>query len=528
MIILRRLNKKIIRDFFVLFRTLLLLVIVSLCPLQTLIASENEILSGWFPLEPYMHVEDRQGIPHLTGLDIRMLEVATKNAGFRANFEQLPWQQLLAAIKSGKRQIAPFATQTPEREQWAYFSDPYRWEENVLYVKKGTELRFTSIPDLLKEFERKQFRLGVMDGFVYADAQINAYIADPKNAARIIRVKFDNDNLMNLGQGKIDGFFTDRLSGATLVWRLGDRQLVEEIVLGIHTPIHFIMSKQSTTPEMVAKINASLKTMRENGDHSRVMRQYILPVLLMQTIDKPWFFWVEIMAIIAFVISGVIIAERENLNLISAFGLSIVPSFGGGLIRDLIVNRSPVGVLVTPRYIFTVCVVFLIAVLLINIYDILKKTVSCRNIIKIVPADRTIHRIVDIFDAIGTSAFTVIGVLVGVMSHADPLWVWGPLFAVMTGVGGSTIRNTLVGYRALGNDYTYAEIPLLTGLILSIYLQGQTELINPTEILWVVIATIAFGFLFHIAVYFYQIPALKIHLLPSSPQDVEKSEKSET
>ncbi|MBX9697108.1 MAG: hypothetical protein K2X53_03390, partial [Alphaproteobacteria bacterium] len=80
---------------------------------------------------------------------------------------------------------------------------------------------------------------------------------------------------------------------------------------------------------------------------------------------------------------------------------------------------------------------------------------------------------------------------------------------------------------ALGNDYTYAEIPLITGLMLSIYLQGQTELINPTEILWVVIATIAFGFLFHIAVYFYQIPALKIHLLPPSPQDVEKSKKSE-
>lgn len=508
-----------------LFRRLLLFIVVSLCSPQTLIASENEILSGWFPFEPYMHIVERQGIPQLTGLDIRMLEVATKNTGYRANFEKIPWQQLLEAIKSGTRQIAPFATKTPEREQWAYFSIPYRWEENVLYVKRGSDLKFNSISDLLKEFERRKFRLGVMDGFVYADPAINDYIANPKNAPHIVRVKFDNDNLMNLGQEKIDGFFTDRLSGATLIWRSGDRQLVEEHVLGIHTPIHFIMSKKSTTPEMVEKINGSLKTMRENGTHSRIMREYILPVLLMQTIDKTWFFWVEIMAIIAFVISGVIIAERENLNLISAFGLSIVPSFGGGLIRDLIVNRSPVGVLVTPRYIFTVCVVFLLAVLLINIYDALKRTVRCRSIVKIIPTDRVIHRIVDIFDAIGTSAFTVIGVLVGVMSHADPLWVWGPLFAVMTGVGGSTIRNALVGYRALGNDYTYAEIPLITGLALSIYLQGQTELINPTEILWVVIATIVFGFLFHIIVYFYRIPALKIHFLPIASQGIEKNDK---
>lgn len=487
-----------------------------------LLASENDILSGWFPFEPYMHIEEKQGIPRLTGLDIRMLEVTTKNVGYRASFKKIPWQQLLEDIKSGTRQIAPFATKTPQREEWAYFSVPYRWEENVLYVKKGSDLHFDSIGDLLREFERSQFRLGVMDGFVYADQAINDYIADPKNAQRIVRVKFDNENLMNLEQGKIDGFFTDRLSGATMIWRLGDRQLVEERVLGIHTPIHFIMSKKSTTPEMVEKINESLKTMRKNGTHSRIMREYILPVLLMQTIDKTWFFWVEIMAIIAFVISGVIIAERENLNLISAFGLSVVPSFGGGLIRDLIVNRSPVGVLVTPRYIFTVCVVFLLAVLLINIYDALKRTARCGNIVRIVPTDRVIHRIVDIFDAIGTSAFTVIGVLVGVMSHADPLWVWGPLFAVMTGVGGSTIRNTLVGYRALGNDYTYAEIPLISGFILSIYLQGQTELINPTEILWVVIATILFGFVFHTIVYFFKIPALKVHLFSATSQGVKK------
>jgi polar amino acid transport system substrate-binding protein len=475
------------------------------------ISSEHSMVSGWFPFEPYMYMENNHGQERLTGLDIRMIEEVLKNAGYSASFDLVPWKSFLADIKSGKRQIAPFATDTPEREKWGYFTAPYRWEENVFYVRQGTNIDFQSIPDLLKIIKDKKFKVGIMDGFIYADSRINDFIHDPKNAENIIEVKYDADNLSNLVSGKIDGFFTDRLAGATMVWRSGERHKVEERVLGIHTPIHFIMSKQSTTPEMVETINNTIKKMRSNGEHSRIMREYILPVLLMQTIDRPWFFWVEVLAIIAFVLSGVIIAERENLNLLSAFGLSVVPSFGGGLIRDVIVNRSPVGVLVTPRYIFTVGIVFIIAVILINLYDFLRHKCHFEKLRKIIPTDRIIKIIVDIFDALGTSAFTVIGVLVGVMSQANPLWVWGPLFAVMTGVGGSTIRNALVGYRALGNETTYAEIPLITGFFLSLYLQNQTELINPTEILWVVIATIVIGFLMHILVYFYRIPALKIH-----------------
>lgn len=484
------------------------------------ISSKDTMVSGWFPFEPYMYMEKNHGQERLTGLDIRMIEAVLKNAGYNASFDLVPWKSFLADIKSGKRQIAPFATKTPEREKWGYFTVPYRFEENVLYVRQGTTLDFQSIPDLLKIIKDKNFKIGIMDGFVYADSFINDFIHAPKNAENIVKVKYDADNLANLVNGKIDGFFTDRLAGATMVWRSGDRQKVEERVLGVHTPIHFIMSKQSTTPKMVEAINNTIKKMRSDGEHSRIMREYILPVLLMQTIDRPWFFWVEVLAIIAFVLSGVIIAERENLNLLSAFGLSVVPSFGGGLIRDVIVNRSPVGVLVTPRYIFTVGIVFIIAVIIINLYDFLRQKCHFEKLRNIIPTDRIIKHTIDIFDALGTSAFTVIGVLVGVMSQANPLWVWGPLFAVMTGVGGSTIRNALVGYRALGNETTYAEVPLITGLFLSLYLQNQTELINPTEILWVVIATIVIGFLMHLLVYFYKIPALKIHFFRAQQTEV--------
>lgn len=475
-----------------------------------LLAQDQEVLSGWFPAEPYMQVEQSKDVSKLTGLDIQMVEAVLNKTHHKVTFSQSTWKEILADLKEGKKTLAPFATQTKEREEWAYFSEPYRWEENVLYVQYGSQFQFRDLDDFLRKIKETNFRLGVIDGFVYADKRVNDFINDPQNSHLIIKTSLDLNNLNNLLQNKIDGFLADRLIAATLVWRSGARQSVEERLLNISTPIHFIISKAAATPAFVEEVNKTILKMKASDEHSAIMRQYILPVLLMQTIDRPWFLWIEVLAIIAFVLSGIIIADRENLSIISTFGLSVVPAFGGGLLRDIIVNRSPVGILVTPRYIFIVMTCFTITILALNFYDFLRYRLKIKWVQNFTIKTTFIHRIVDIFDAIGTSAFTVIGVLVAVLGKATPLWVWGPILAVMTGIGGSTIRNLLAGYRALGNEYTYAEIPLLCGLGLALFLNGQTEKIDPNLIFTIVIATIVCGFIAHILVNIFKVPSIKI------------------
>ncbi|WP_032112318.1 TRIC cation channel family protein [Candidatus Paracaedibacter symbiosus] len=479
--------------------------------------------SGWFPLDPYMYLEGGHEFTILTGFDIRIMEAVLQKAGYTPKFSEIPWKEFLVDIEKGSRQIGPFATETSEREKWAYFSLPYRWEENVLFVRHDSPFTFKreDVADMLAQIKASNFRLGVMDGFVYASPLINDFIADPTNADHIVRVKFEPDNLKNLLDGKIDGYLTDRIVGATMVWRAGKSKLVEERYLGISTPIHFILSKTSVQPQVLKNINNAITDMKKNGELSKIVRDYILPVILMQTVDRDWFLWIEMLAIISFVVAGIIIADQENLTVMAAFGLATVPSVGGGLLRDLIIGRAPVGVLVTPRYMLTVVISFLFLFVFVNLYDFFKRKLQWHWVDKITPSKESVNVLLYVADSLGTSAFTIVGVLVAVSGKADPLWLWGPLFAVLTGVGGSTMRNALAGYRPLGNEKIYTEIPFVCGFCLSVFLlkhlSGQ---IDPHAIFIAVTLTIIFGFSMHMVAFFFNIPPLRMRIFETTRKEV--------
>jgi len=116
-------------------------------------------------------------------------------------------------------------------------------------------------------------------------------------------------------------------------------------------------------------------------------------------------------------------------------------------------------------------------------------------------------------DAMGTSSFTIVGVLIAVSGKAEPLWLWGPLFAVLVGVGGSTMRNALAGYRPLGNEIIYTEIPFICGFGLSVYLLNHLSgIIDPHVIFMAVVLTMITGFLMHVVARTLKIPPLRMRL----------------
>ena len=71
----------------------------------------------------------------------------------------------------------------------------------------------------------------------------------------------------------------------------------------------------------------------------------------------------------------------------------------------------------------------------------------------------------EVTDALGLAAFTVIGVSVAVRTGAEPLWLWGPALAAIGGAGGGILRDLLrSGYEnpALRTSF-YAEVCVLWG-----------------------------------------------------------------
>lgn len=88
------------------------------------------------------------------------------------------------------------------------------------------------------------------------------------------------------------------------------------------------------------------------------------------------------------------------------------------------------------------------------------------------------------FDAVGLAAFTVTGVRVAVQMQCDPLWLWGPLLAALTGAGGGVLRDIVRAdpdISALKRGL-YAEVALVWGLLLSLFLGAQIRHISMDQV----------------------------------------------
>ncbi|MFN8473793.1 MAG: TRIC cation channel family protein [Anaerolineae bacterium] len=133
----------------------------------------------------------------------------------------------------------------------------------------------------------------------------------------------------------------------------------------------------------------------------------------------------ELIATFAWALSGAIVGVRQGFDEVGVFVIALVSAFGGGIIRDgLFLNRPPV-VATEPMYLVTVSVAVLVILLL------------GRYLLRIKYLDRVIGYI----DAIGTPAFCIVGLQLGL---AAPISLAGVLLVgIISGVGGGILRDMM-------------------------------------------------------------------------------------
>lgn len=148
-------------------------------------------------------------------------------------------------------------------------------------------------------------------------------------------------------------------------------------------------------------------------------------------------FIAELIGIIAFAVSGAMLAAEKNLDIFGIIVLGVVTAFGGGVLRDLLLG-------ITPPSMFTNFHCFwattLSSVLVFFIYRYLYRRGSNHHHL---PFNIDYRGLVNFFDAIGLGVFSLTGTQVAInCGHGD-----NPLLAislgVITGVGGGMIRDVL-------------------------------------------------------------------------------------
>lgn len=147
------------------------------------------------------------------------------------------------------------------------------------------------------------------------------------------------------------------------------------------------------------------------------------------------FFIVEIIGTIAFACSGAMVAIRKNLDLLGIVVLGVITAVGGGMTRDLLIGNTPPALFVNPVYVLaaflSVMVLFLV--------------VRFRQISMAMLESVTYERAMNLLDAIGLGAFTVVGIDTAIAHGFGDYHFLMIFLGVITGVGGGILRDIMAG-----------------------------------------------------------------------------------
>ena len=156
----------------------------------------------------------------------------------------------------------------------------------------------------------------------------------------------------------------------------------------------------------------------------------------------------DIIGIICFALSGFLIAVHYKLDILGVFISSFLTALGGGMIRDVLADRTP--------YVFStnLPVILIVATVLIALLFKLHKIDDLEGKTAFI-----------ISDAIGLVSFSITGSLVAIQNDFNFLGVL--ILAFLTAVGGGTLRDILINRvpSILVSEF-YATVALIVASIM--------------------------------------------------------------
>ena len=159
----------------------------------------------------------------------------------------------------------------------------------------------------------------------------------------------------------------------------------------------------------------------------------------------------ELIGTIAFACSGAMLAMKRKLDFLGIIVLSITTSFGGGIIRDILIGQTPPFLFLDLSQAWVVCWIS------ISMFVIFK--MNWNTYIPL--ASKIYDDILNAVDAIGLGLFTVTGINKGIAAGYEEYTLFCAFLGVITGVGGGILRDILSGQTPIvlqKNIYVSASI----------------------------------------------------------------------
>lgn len=181
------------------------------------------------------------------------------------------------------------------------------------------------------------------------------------------------------------------------------------------------------------------------------------------------FLVLEITGTIAFAVSGALTAINKKFDLFGILFIAFVTAIGGGTLRDIMIGKTPVSWMTDLIYVYLIIAAFVIAIVFRRKLDKFRTSLM-------------------LFDSVGLSVFTILGIEKGIDVNLHPLIcvALGTISACFGGVLRDILCNDVpvVFHREI-----YATICILGGILFFFMRYMNIE----DEILMVVTASIIFA-----------------------------------
>ena len=202
--------------------------------------------SGGYP--PFNFITENGTVE---GFDVDVAAEIAKRLGKKLEYKTTAWDGIIEGLRAGRYDgILGSMAITAEREKIVLFSSPYYYSGPQLIVRKDSGIH--SVADLNSES-----KIGVATGTTFE-----------KDGTKLgIQVKLyedDNQTLMELLNGRIDGVLTDRIVGLNAIAKLkkGDQLTLAGSVLRTEK-MGIAFNKKDV--ELRDKVNTILDEMRSDG-----------------------------------------------------------------------------------------------------------------------------------------------------------------------------------------------------------------------------------------------------------------------
>ncbi len=246
-------------------RCIFALVLLPILSSTAFAACQTKFRASWYDYKPYQMMRD--GRP--SGMDLELLHAVMSDAGCTYVLKEIPWTWTTRKIEQGKRDLAIGATQTPERSQWAYFTEPYRNEVVALFVLNKDHSKWNAAQSF-DYFIDRQTRVGIEKGVFYG-SDWERY-EDRLDVTVVNKTKQLFGMLM---RQRVDVVLGDLYNSTQIINELGYQGMFTALNFRAHTvPTRFMISKKTVPFSDVKILNASIRKLSKAGKLEEIAQRY--------------------------------------------------------------------------------------------------------------------------------------------------------------------------------------------------------------------------------------------------------------